>query len=437
MTNKKKPTALGAYIFAGGFTVGVSKHFDVLAHLEDGPYGVETALFNKVVPECHIVPDEWPVKKFAGKVDFLYANPPCAPWSLASSGRPTHWTEDPRINAVRRLSSLLHTIKPTVWAWESVRPAWVKGRIFVEAVAADAAKLGYSATVLMVDGSLHGVPQARKRFFLVLSKVQIDWQPSGQKKPVTVGDVLRKPFKTVTGVKSLPRLSKLWTKAKQGERLAQVFTRLNGAEPGPDGRVAGRPGFLHVRLDESKLSPVILGGPTHHHPTENRLISVEEAAALCGYPRSFIFKGSVGKQYAQVAQAVMPPVGEYLAKMVAGACKANKKNGKKPFFERVEIFADRIDRQLMLPPAGDMSLEIAANAPKLAGESPIGPTTRRQVLHGTPRIGSGYRIRQMLIQGWETERILTQVKKEFPQSKAKASDVYWNKKKLETQGGRP
>ena len=29
--------ALGTYIFAGGFTLGVKKHFDVLAHFEEKP----------------------------------------------------------------------------------------------------------------------------------------------------------------------------------------------------------------------------------------------------------------------------------------------------------------------------------------------------------------------------------------------------------------
>lgn len=443
MSSKKRLKALGAYIFAGGFTIGVREHFDVLAHFEDGPYGVETALHNKLVPEVFTSPDEWPAEKFKGKVDFLYANPPCAPWSMASSGRPTHWTEDPRVNAVRRLSKLLHDVRPTVWAWESVRPAWVKGRMLVEAVAADAAKLGYSATVLMVDGSLHGVPQARKRFFLVLSKVPIDWQPSGQKKEVTVGDALRKPFKTSTGIGTIPRLAKLWTKAKQGERLARVFTRLNGAERGENGRVAGRPGFLHIRLDETKLSPVVLGGPTHHHPTQNRLITVEESAALCGYPRSFVFKGSVGKQYAQVAQAVMPPVGEYLARMVADACRSKRKPTKQPFFEHVEIFADRVDRQLLLPPmSGGSSLEIA-KAPQKA-VAPAAKESGRQTVasivakaNAQARVGSGYRIRCLLKEGFSTEYILEKIHKEFPASKAKASDVYWNKRKLEAQGGVP
>ena len=38
--------ALGTYIFAGGFTLGVKKHFDVLAHFEDKP-----GLYKKTIKE--------------------------------------------------------------------------------------------------------------------------------------------------------------------------------------------------------------------------------------------------------------------------------------------------------------------------------------------------------------------------------------------------
>ena len=39
--------ALGSYIFAGGFTIGVKKHFDIEAHFEgDGAYGADTFSLN-------------------------------------------------------------------------------------------------------------------------------------------------------------------------------------------------------------------------------------------------------------------------------------------------------------------------------------------------------------------------------------------------------
>jgi len=39
--------AVGAYIFAGGFTLGVRQHFNGLCHLEEGSYGVATMRKNQ------------------------------------------------------------------------------------------------------------------------------------------------------------------------------------------------------------------------------------------------------------------------------------------------------------------------------------------------------------------------------------------------------
>src|SRR5260370_23897113 len=78
-------TALGVYIFGGGFTVGVKRAgFRVLGHLEDGPFGVSTAKRNhpELSGHIHTDPASWPLDQF-GMVDFVYGNPPCAPWSQA------------------------------------------------------------------------------------------------------------------------------------------------------------------------------------------------------------------------------------------------------------------------------------------------------------------------------------------------------------------
>ena len=77
----KKLNAVGSYIFAGGFTLGVSKHFNVLAHLEDGAYGVSSARKNFPKLPIHTDPSTWPLKKLAGTADLVYGNPLCAAWS--------------------------------------------------------------------------------------------------------------------------------------------------------------------------------------------------------------------------------------------------------------------------------------------------------------------------------------------------------------------
>lgn len=440
----KKPTALGAYIFAGGFTIGVQKHFDVLTHFEDGPYGVETATRNGLIKEAHIDPATWPVSTYKNKVDFIYGNPPCAPWSSCSVGRAVPWQQDPRTNATRRLAALLTELNPTVWAWESVRPTFVKGRELVDAVAAAGNAAGYHATVLMVEGSRHGLPQKRARMFVVLSKVELPWAQTNQRRTVTVGDTLKTKFKTTTVSDTPDMYLKLLKKAEPGERLAKVYNRLFADRVEARGigeRMRGRPSFQNVRLVADRLSRVITGGAKQFHPRENRLISVEESAALCGYPRGFKFYGSTGKQYAQVAQAVMPPVGEYLARIVAVGIAARKRV-RKPGYERVEVWTDHVDRAALTP--GEVGSHALKPTPADTGRvfdrpKPVragAPATRSATLRAPGR-GSGFRIREMLIKGWRPDKIVERIHKEFPGSKATVADVSWNARKLAQQGGRP
>jgi hypothetical protein len=57
----------------------------------------------------------------------------------------------------------------------------------------------------------------------------------------------------------------------------------------------------------------MIGGPCQYHPTKHRFLSLREAQVICGYPPSYEFIGQIGDCYAQVARAVMPPVGRWLA----------------------------------------------------------------------------------------------------------------------------
>src|SRR6185369_10322557 len=81
--SKKKPTALGAHIYAGGFSLGVRRHFDVLCHFEEWKFGVATVEQNLKIPVHVGEPSTWPINEYTGYVDFVYCNPPCAPWSRA------------------------------------------------------------------------------------------------------------------------------------------------------------------------------------------------------------------------------------------------------------------------------------------------------------------------------------------------------------------
>jgi len=329
-----KPRAVGAYIFAGGFTAGVSRYFDVLTHLEGSDYGVATSKHNHEGLEAFIVPEEWPLDQLAGAgVEFLYANPPCAPWSLAA----VSWKSkrdyskgfderDERVQCLFNAVNAADVLQPFVFAWESVTRAWSSGRPLINKIARRFMDQGYHFSVVLHNAHDCGVPQIRKRAFFVAHKVEINWQPPKESGPKTVGEAWEEAglMNLVPDLDDLPPLTSaedhILAQCSPGSNLRRRFDELY---PNPErnerGHAIGRPGFLKRRLAFDKASPTHTGGPTLYHPTEHRYITVKEAQVLCGYPVDYEILGSLSGQFAQVSQAVMPPVGAWLAKTVRAA----------------------------------------------------------------------------------------------------------------------
>src|SRR5687768_13498272 len=121
---KDRLKAVGCTIYAGGFTVGVKRHFDVLCHLEGDKYGVATARANFPTMPIHVGKENWPLEQLRrAKPDFVFGNPPCAPWSVAGK-KGDHWKTDPRLETTRGHFGLVEVLRPKVWAWESVLGAF-------------------------------------------------------------------------------------------------------------------------------------------------------------------------------------------------------------------------------------------------------------------------------------------------------------------------
>lgn len=339
--------ALGAHIYAGGFTVGVSKHFDVACHLEHAAYGREVVGLNFPDLPVHAGgPDAWPdpaswPKRGPGRIRFAYANPPCAIWSGASAGRHCSWEDDPRLKVHHDVFDHFLRIGPDVFAMESVTAVFTKGRAHVDALAESAAAEGYSFTSVLHDAQHLGVPQARKRCFLTFHRVEVDWTFPEFGPVTTVREALskvklRKPVYETDlnsaawcGNRNGPKNGwiKLAEVAKPGESLHRVFDRLYPDAPrDARGHVTGRPGFVHRRAPLDAPSNVIMADNTIH-PTEMRVLHQDEISALCGFPREW--KWPTGLKYDDVggfaSRGVMPPVGEWLAADVARAIERGKR----------------------------------------------------------------------------------------------------------------
>lgn len=450
-----RPRALGAYIFAGGFTLGVAKHFDVLAHFEDGPYGVATARLNFPTLPIFPVQADWPVDdpKYQG-LDWIYGNPPCAAWSRAGVKTTTtrDWRTDPRVDCTRRHFDLLRKLRPKVWVWESVDQTFKDGRELIDELASEAISLGYAVTLFVFDGKYLGLPQRRKRFFFIAHRVKLNLEPPDWS-TTTCDQALRgindigDPYPATEALTR--RLGWLLPHCEPGSDLRKTFDRYheqNNLTPSVNaqGHVAGRPGFLVRRCKAGDVAPTVLHELVH--PTEHRFLTLREIAALCGYPPDFQLAPPASSMN-EFSRAVMPPVAEYLARQVARAIEDDEPvtrpstmvvDYRRPPGETYEEIL--VDGRLEAPErpkevvgASSRSVKAAPAARVREEDLPARPVPR-------PRAGLGrMKFLQVLIMmdRWTTQQLVDIVRHTWPESKASAADVSTQRRVLVTLGHSP
>lgn len=347
---KGRPTALGAWIFAGGFTLGMQTKFEVLAHLEESDYGVATVKKNFPRLPVHIGNvDTWPVDDFKG-VDLVYGNPPCAAWSQA--GHMTYrgtggWRDDDRINCTRRHFSLIERLRPKAWVWESVMGAFTNGRSFVHELTEQAHRLGYAATYVLHDARHLGVCQKRRRFFCVFHRIAIPWNtdtlleqvPSAQVlseepppgDPMIRGNPNKPGGEAHTILRLIPQVrpgepvTAAWERdqIKRFGRLPKQIPLGDFARPGQM-KMPGRMSFGNYRLKADEPANAVVGY-TLIHPTVHRVLTDRECARLMSFPDNYEFVGrNPNEKIKLMARGVCPVVGAWLAGHLARAIKEDQ-----------------------------------------------------------------------------------------------------------------
>lgn len=332
-----KPKAVGSYIFAGGFTIGMMDHFDIVCHLENGNYGVATVEKNFEGLPVYTDPKEWPLEWLQG-VPVVYGNPACAAWSQAgyTASRGTDkWRTDPRLQQTLEHFSLLEKLQPDIWCWESVCLAYTKGKEFVKELEARAKALGYSVTYFFHDTQWMGLPQVRKRFMMICHRVELElpmhnWAPAPEPLEVMQAAALagfNRPSEPQTAVQ------RRWTAQKLKKVPPGGSLRKHWEQENPighrivkaDGKIQGRPSFGLRRLPVGKPGGSVVGYSLVH-PTEHRWISTQEMQLLSGFPLDYQFAPARPEAIEdEIARGVCPPVGAYLGKAFASALERNRR----------------------------------------------------------------------------------------------------------------
>lgn len=321
-------TAVGASIFAGGFTYGMQSEFQVVAHFEDGMFGVDT--FKRNEPGIPVYTDRqrWPTRDY--QVDVVFANPACSVWSICGRTLFTgkdNWKTDRNLQGSIDAMNLVFSMRPKIFALESVSLLATRGREFLLQFAGAVSEIGYNVTLFHLDPKLWGLPQQRRRVFLIAHRIELG---APQLPPAYHYAVSNLTYPKQTVDMALSRVldpgfiapmvkgydEVLAMGVKEGEQLARVWERAHhiGVREGmgTGQRLRGRPSFSAHRVKGYEPCDSIIGSSQAFiHPHEDRFLGSNELSALCGFPTWWTWPnssqagGEIGKGVTVTAARVL------------------------------------------------------------------------------------------------------------------------------------
>jgi DNA (cytosine-5)-methyltransferase 1 len=242
-----------------------------------------------------------------GQLDLLAGCPPCQGFSSMRTRNGNRRVRDSRNDLVFDYLRMVKALLPKTVMMENV-PALAEDRRMKQ-LQRSLERLGYdfNGTPTILDTADFGVPQRRKRMILVCSRVGKIKLPTGTAIRKTVRQAIGgmpKPGRTRDALHDL--------KETHEPRIAEMIELV----PKDGGSRADLPKKYHLpchrrlasgfkdvygRMKWDDVSPTITGGCVNPskgrflHPTENRAITLREAALLQSFPRHYRFSLKSGK----------------------------------------------------------------------------------------------------------------------------------------------
>ncbi len=331
----------------GGLSHGfLLEGFDVAAGIDidgDCRYGFETNNKGKFIEKDISRVTARDLNDLFGdaSVKVLVGCAPCQPFSTLNRTRRMYKKEDARWKPLRKFLSLILKVKPEIVSMENVKDLVDEEKYpvfgdFVRTLRNN----GYHVSYKVVDASKYGVPQTRKRLVLLASRLgEIELIPEthGSDNLPTVRDAIA----------DLPRLDD--GKAHRADR----FHRASRLSPMNKKRISATPknggsakswrkellpdcykseaentykASVYGRMRWDTPGPTVtthcitLGTGRYGHPTQNRAISLREAARLQTFPDYYEFVApdriSMTKVAKFIGNAVPVKLGQAIAQSI-------------------------------------------------------------------------------------------------------------------------
>ena len=338
--------ALGCHVFAGGFTQGVRKIFDVEAQMEIHDLGRDTVESMGIEFFRTERWEDWMERTELIDVDFLFGNPRCTGFSCVSAGcgEDAHgaWSK-PTKDAHEFCQFGVRAGIPII-CWESVQQAITVGKELLDYFRDEVfLPNGYRVAHVLCNAGSFGNAQHRKRYFFVAYREDLKFNvtaPALPERHTTINDVIMNdemlgadtyPTKfrrdteytehawwkpTDAELALIPHLPEGWcfnTLARRREEVLEEHSPLHHEKW--RFRTSDMPFSMHCvsRLNKQGYCPVLAGSCFRYaHPVLHRLCTVGELSALMGW--EFIPKGH--SPFAQLGKGIVPSVGTWIAEMV-------------------------------------------------------------------------------------------------------------------------
>lgn len=271
---------------------------------------------------------------FGHNVDVLVGGPPCKGFTNMGD----KLEDDPRNHLVDSYLRFVRWTKPRVVLMENVPGLKNKyGGRFFRKIVNGLSDEGYDVYCKILNSSEYGVPQIRKRIFIVATKNEWDYvfpvpcnKSIGRLEPrKNVGQAImdlvdnnsvfnHQPLNHTEIVIRRYKLIREGKKLPPPEELPEDIRRKNF-------------GNTYQRLDRKKPSTTMVPGNNAFpvHPTLNRSLTPREAARLQSFPDQHEFFGSRAVQCKLVGHAVPPLLAANLAKSILDYLAGGGENGAK------------------------------------------------------------------------------------------------------------
>jgi len=326
---------------AGGMSIGAAwAGIETIVAFDADPYAAKTYQINH--PETKVICDDVRnIKDFSiyrpeGPC-VVFGGPPCQGFSTSNqrtrnASNENNWLFKEFLRAVEQ-------IDPEWVVFENVRGILeTANATFLDHVIQGLEKLGYTVNYGLLNAADYGVPQKRHRLFVIGSKhgVKVKLPLAEEVKHVTVNDAIADLQELPNGASFEQLAYKCVAKSDFAKKMrgrrrvsynhnvtnnaAHIIDRYKYIPQG--GNWENIPDYLmgsytdksrchtgiYRRLKADEPS-VVIGNYRKNmliHPTQDRGLSVREAARLQSFPDDYKFIGSIGFQQQQVGNAVPP-----------------------------------------------------------------------------------------------------------------------------------